>query len=151
SKVLPFAAAQLFGAFAGATLVWIYYFPHWGLTENAETKLACFSTVPPIRKLWSNLISEIIGTFLLVFIAAAIFSRAVAMIGPVGEFAPYLIACLVWGIGLSLGGMAGFAINPARDLGPRIAHALIPISGKGRSDWGYALVPLIGPLIGSSL
>ena len=89
-----------------------------------------------------------IGTFVLVFLVGAIFSKAVAGTGFAPGYGPYLVACLVWGIGLSLGGPTGYAINPARDLGPRIAHAILPIAGKGRSDWGYAIVPIIGPLIG---
>jgi len=95
-----------------------------------------------------NAVSEIIGTFVLVFVVGAIFSKAVAGTGFVPGLGPYLVACLVWAIGLSLGGPTGYAINPARDLGPRIAHAILPIAGKGPSDWGYALVPIIGPLVG---
>ena len=97
------------------------------------------------------MISEIIGTFILVFVVGAIFSRAVSAAGPAPGLGPYLVACLVWGIGLSLGGTTGYAINPARDLGPRIAHTLLPISGKGPSDWSYAFVPIIGPLIGGGI
>jgi glycerol uptake facilitator protein len=150
-KVLPYAAAQLLGAFAGATLVWIYFLPHWRETPDPGTKLACFCTAPAIRNLPSNLICETIGSFLLVLVVAAMFSKGVSAIAPVGALGPYMVASLVWGIGLSLGGTTGYAINPARDLGPRIAHALWPISRKGHSDWGYALVPVVGPLLGAIL
>jgi len=151
SKLVPYIAAQLLGALAGATLVWLQYLPHWKETTEPGLKLACYSTSPAIRNPASNAISEIIGTFVLVFIAGAIFSRAVAGSGYPPGFGPYLVGLLVWAIGLSLGGPTGYAINPARDLGPRIAHAILPIAGKGTSDWGYALVPVIGPLIGGSI
>jgi glycerol uptake facilitator protein len=105
-------------------------------------KLAVFCTAPAIRSVTANLISEIIGTFL-VFVAGAIFAKAVANEGPAAGLGPYLVGCLVWAIGLSLGGTTGYAINPGRDLGPRIAHAVLPISGKGRSDWGYAGIPVL--------
>ncbi|HEV2117648.1 MAG TPA: MIP/aquaporin family protein [Terriglobales bacterium] len=150
-KVLPYAVAQLLGAFTGATLVWLYFLPHWRETPDPGTKLACFCTTPAIRNFPSNLLCEVIGTFLLVLVVGAMFSRAVGAIAPVGGLGPYLVASLVWGIGLSLGGTTGYAINPARDLGPRIAHSLWPISRKGHSDWGYALVPVVGPLLGGIL
>jgi glycerol uptake facilitator protein len=98
----------------------------------------------------ANLISEIIGTAVLVFVVGAIFSKAIAATGP-GALGPYLVGSLVWGIGLSLGGTTGYAINPARDLGPRIAHALLPVAGKGESEWSYAPIPVIGPLLGGAL
>ena len=151
AKVLPYAAAQLLGAFAGATLVWLYFLPHWRETWDPGIKLACFCTAPAIRNFASNLLCEIIGTFLLVFVVGAMFSKAVSTVGPVGGLGPYLVASLVWGIGLSLGGTTGYAINPARDLGPRLAHALWPIARKGNSDWSYALVPVVGPLLGGIL
>jgi glycerol uptake facilitator protein len=152
SKVVPYISAQLIGAFAGAVLVWLHFYPHWKETPDPAAKLAVFCTAPAIRKPVANLISEIIGTLVLVFVVAAIFSKAVASAGglPPG-FGAYLVACLVWGIGLSLGGTTGYAINPARDLGPRIAHAVLPIAGKGTSDWAYAAVPVIGPLIGGGI
>src|SRR5580704_8648097 len=152
SKVVPYISAQLIGAFAGAVLVWLHFYPHWKETPEPAAKLAVFCTAPAIRNRVANLISEIIGTLVLVFIVAAIFSRAVASAGglPPG-FGAYLVACLVWGIGLSLGGTTGYAINPARDRGPRIAHAILPIAGKGASDWAYAAVPVIGPLIGGGI
>jgi len=149
SKLALYLPAQLLGAFAGATLVWLHYFPHWKETLDPSLKLAVFCTSPAIRNLFANLISEIIGTFVLVFIVGAIFSKAVA--GIAGGLGPYLVASLVWGIGLSLGGTTGYAINPARDLGPRIAHALLPIPGKRDSDWSYATIPVVGPLLGSGL
>ena len=151
SKFVPLATAQLLGAFVGAILVWLHYLPHWKETPDASLKLAVFSTAPAIRNTAANLISEIIGTFVLVFIAGAIFAKAVAKDGPAAGLGPYLVGCLVWAIGLSLGGTTGYAINPARDLGPRIAHAVLPIAGKGNSDWGYAAIPVVGPLVGASL
>jgi len=149
SKIALYLPAQLLGAFVGATLVWLHYFPHWKETVDPSLKLAVFCTSPAIRSLLLNLISEISGTFVLVFIVGAVFSRAVA--GIAGGLGPYLVASLVWGIGLSLGGTTGYAINPARDLGPRIAHALLPIPGKRDSDWSYATIPVVGPLLGSGL
>jgi glycerol uptake facilitator protein len=149
-KCLPYIAAQLLGAIVGATLVWVHYLPHWKETPDAATKLACFCTAPAIRKTLANLVSEIIATAVLVFVVGAIFSKAIATTGP-GALGPYLGGSLVWGIGLSLGGTTGYAINPARDLGPRLAHAVLPIAGKGKSDWSYAPIPVIGPLIGGAL
>jgi glycerol uptake facilitator protein len=149
-KCLPYIAAQLLGAMAGAALVWVHYLPHWKETPDAATKLACFCTAPAIRRVAANLISEIIGTATLVFVVGAIFSKAIAANGP-GALGPYLVGSLVWGIGLSLGGTTGYAINPARDLGPRAAHALLPVAGKGGSDWSYAPIPVIGPLVGGAL
>ena len=149
-KCLPYIAAQLLGAMAGAALVWVHYLPHWKETPDAGLKLACFCTAPAIRKAAANLASEIIGTAVLVFVVGAIFSKAIAAGGP-GALGPYLVASLVWGIGLSLGGTTGYAINPARDLGPRLAHAILPIAGKGGSDWSYAGIPVVGPLLGGAL
>jgi glycerol uptake facilitator protein len=151
-KIVPYIAAQMLGAFVGAVLVWLHFLPHWKETPDPSLKLAVFCTAPAIRKWAANLISEIIGTFVLVFVVAAIFSKAVG--SPTGlavGLGPYLVAALVWGIGLSLGGTTGYAINPARDLGPRIAHAVLPVAGKGASDWGYAGIPILGPLIGGGL
>jgi glycerol uptake facilitator protein len=140
----------MLGAVVGAGLVWLHYLPHWKETPDAPAKLACFCTAPAIRSLIPNLISEIIGTFVLVFVVGAIFSKNVAAAGP-GSLGPYLVGSLVWGIGLSLGGTTGYAINPARDLGPRVAHAILPIAEKGGSDWGYAPIPVVGPLVGGML
>ncbi len=149
-KCLPYMAAQLLGALVGAVLVWLHYLPHWKETPDAAAKLACFCTAPAIRGAAANLLSEIIGTAVLVFVVGAIFSRAIASNGP-GALGPYLVGSLVWGIGLSLGGTTGYAINPARDLGPRLAHALLPIADKGGSDWRYAPIPVLGPLAGGAL
>jgi glycerol uptake facilitator protein len=151
SKLVPYILAQLLGATTGATLVWLHYLPHWRETSDPSLKLACYSTGPAIRSVATNVMSEIIGTFVLVFVVGAIFSKAVAASGFAPGFGPYLVACLVWGIGLSLGGPTGYAINPARDLGPRIAHAILPIAGKGPSDWGYAIVPALSPLVGGGI
>jgi glycerol uptake facilitator protein len=151
TKLVPFVAAQMFGAFVGAGLVWLHYLPHWKETPDSSLKLAVFCTGPAIRNAAANLVSEIIGTFVLVFVAGAIFSKAVAKDGPTAGLGPYLVGCLVWAIGLSLGGTTGYAINPARDLGPRIAHAVLPIAGKGNSDWSYASIPVVGPLVGGGL
>jgi len=151
SNVLPFIAAQMLGAFTGAALVWLHYHPHWAATPDTGAKLACFSTGPAIRKPVANLVSEAIGTFVLVFVVAAIFSKRSWATGVSPGLGPYLVGSLIWGIGLSLGGTTGYAINPARDLGPRLAHAVLPISGKGDSDWSYAAVPVVGPVIGGAL
>ena len=151
SKVLPYSVAQLVGAFAGAVVVWIHYGPHWELTGDQDLKLGTFCTIPAVRRPLANLASEIIGTFVLVVVASAIFSSRVAASGLAAGVGPLLVGSLVWGIGLSLGGTTGYAINPARDLGPRLAHALLPIPGKRDSDWGYAAIPILGPLIGAVL
>lgn len=141
--------AQMIGAIIGATLVWLHYLPHWAETPDAGAKLACFSTGPAIRNTGTNLISEIIGTFVLVFVILSIFGPATAAAGGAAVgIGPFLVAALVWGIGLSLGGPTGYAINPARDLGPRIAHLILPIAGKGGSDWSYSWIPVVGPFIG---
>src|SRR6266852_4605503 len=150
-RFVPYLVAQMAGAFTGAILVWLHFLPHWEETPDQALKLACFCTAAAIRKLGANLISEILGTLVLVLVVGAIFSKAVAASGPASGLGPYLVAALVWGIGLSLGGTTGYAINPARDLGPRLAHSVLPIAGKGSSDWGYAIVPVLGPLIGGAL
>src|SRR5215475_13377897 len=149
--VLPFISAQVLGAMAGAALVWLHYFPHWRETADANAKLACFCTAPAIRNAWANVVSEFIGTFVLVFVVGAIFSKAVSPNGPAPALGPYLVGSLVWGIGLSLGGTTGYAINPARDFGPRLAYAILPIAGKRSSDWGYAAIPVFGPLIDGAI
>jgi glycerol uptake facilitator protein len=151
SKFLPLATAQILGAIFGAVLVWLHYLPHWRETEDPDLKLACFSTMPAIRNFGANMISEIIGTFVLVVGAVAISSKKVAVGGPAAALGPYLVGVLVWAIGLSLGGTTGYAINPARDLGPRIAHSFLPLGRKPGSGWSYALVPVLGPLIGAAL
>lgn len=149
-SVPAYLAAQLLGAFLGAAIVWLAYLPHWAATESPGSKLAVFCTGPAIRKPLSNLITEVIGTAVLVLGVLAILTPR--NLNPdygwnVG-FGPALVGVIVWAIGLSLGGPTGYAINPARDLGPRIAHALLPIAGKGNSDWSYAWVPVVGPIIG---
>jgi glycerol uptake facilitator protein len=151
SQTPLYVSAQMLGAILGAVLVWLHYLPHWARTEDSIRKRACFCTSPAIRHIPSNLLSEVIGTFVLVFVAAVIFSGRLAPDGLPPGFGPFLVGLLVWGIGLSLGGATGYAINPARDLGPRIVHALLPIAGKGPSGWDYAAVPVAGPIIGAVL
>lgn len=155
SKVALFIAAQMAGAAMGAFLVWLMYRDHFNETEDGGAKLACFSTGPAIRNYTSNAISEIIGTFVLIF---AIFY----LVGPsleghgiehaklgLGTLGALPVALVVVAIGLSLGGTTGYAINPARDLGPRIMHAILPMKNKGTSDWGYALIPVVAPIVGA--
>lgn len=146
--IIPIILLQILGGFLGAVLVWLTYLAHWKETKDPVLKLGVFSTSPAIRNPLSNLITEIIGTFALVFGIGSIFGKATShgLMSP--GMGPYLVGILVWSIGLSLGGPTGYAINPARDLGPRLAHALLPISGKGKSDWSYAWIPVLGPVIG---
>jgi glycerol uptake facilitator protein len=151
-----FIIAQFLGAFVGAVLVWLAYLPHWEETEDEGLKLGVFCTAPAIYNTPANIITEIIGTFVLVFgifgivaNAGSVEGGAAAVIGT--GLNPLLVGLLVVGIGLSLGGPTGYAINPARDLGPRIAHAVLPIAGKGGNDWGYAWIPVVGPIIGGIL
>ncbi|SDM24118.1 MIP/aquaporin family protein [Sediminibacillus halophilus] len=143
AKVPMYISAQVLGAIIGAGIVFCNYLPHWRATDDPGAKLGVFSTDPAIRSPFSNLISEIIGTFVLVmgllFIGANEFTEGLN---------PMIVGLLIVAIGMSLGGATGYAINPARDLGPRIAHALLPIPGKGSSDWGYSWVPLAGPVLG---
>jgi glycerol uptake facilitator protein len=146
--VPEYFAGEFVGAFIGATLVWLAYLDHWRETEDPGLKLACFSTAPAIRNTVSNLITEVIGTFVLVFGVMAIFADKVTAATGLGGL---IVGLLVLGIGLSLGGPTGYAINPARDLGPRIMHAILPIAGKGESDWSYAWIPVVGPLIGAAI
>lgn len=149
SKVPGYIAAQMLGAMIGALLVYLSYLPHWKETPDPGAKRAVFCTAPGIRHTPGNLICEIIGTAVLVFGALAIPSKSNFVVeGWATGFGPLLMGLLVFGIGLSLGGPTGYAINPARDLGPRIIHALLPIPGKGSSDWGYAWIPVVGPIIG---
>lgn len=148
SQMIATMAAQLIGAFLGAVVVWVTYLGHWRETDDPGLKLGVFSTAPAFRNVTTNMLTEIIGTVVLVFGVGAIFSGATAPDGPASGLGPYLVAMLVWGIGLSLGGPTGYAINPARDLGPRIAHQLLPIAGKGSSDWEYGWIPVVAPLIG---
>lgn len=148
SQVPAYVVAQFIGAMIGALLVWLTYWPHFARTENPDFKLACFCTAPAVRNAPSNLFSEIIGTFVLVL---AVLFLAVSVFG-LGALDALPVGLLVLAIGLSLGGTTGYAINPARDLGPRIVHALLPMpGGKRDSDWGYAWIPVVGPLVGAGL
>ena len=143
AQVPYYLSGQLVGAFLGACLVYLHYLPHWGRTEDPAGKLAIFCTGPAIRHTPGNFISEFLGTFILMFGISAIGANRFAE-----GLNPMVVGALVLAIGISLGGTTGYAINPARDLGPRIAHALLPIPGKGGSDWGYAWIPIVGPLLG---
>ena len=147
-KVLPYLLAQIAGGFCGATLVWLHYIPHWRATEDPSLKLAVFATGPAIRKLPANFLSEALATLALIVVLGAISSKLVLTTGAVAGLSPLLVSCIVWGVGLGLGPTTGYAINPARDLGPRLAHWVLPIAGKGSSDWPYAWVPILGPCAG---
>lgn len=144
SKLFPYISAQMIGAFLGATLVWIYHLPHWAQTESKAAKLAAFATDPAIRSKGPNFVSEMISTMVLMIGLKGIGAISTGL-------GPFAVGILVWAIGLSLGGTTGYAINPARDLGPRLAHALLPIAGKGTSDWQYAWIPVAAPLTGALL
>lgn len=148
SLILPYITGQFAGALTGATLVWLSYKQHFAETEDKDLKLAVFCNAPAIRSTVHNLITEIIGTFLLVFGALSISPAAGSSLGSLDALP---VALLVLGIGLSLGGPTGYAINPARDMGPRLAHFLLPIPGKRDSDWGYSWIPVAGPVIGGLL
>jgi glycerol uptake facilitator protein len=149
SKVAGYIAAQVAGAMFGATLVWLAYLSHWKETSDQGAKLAVFCTAPAIRCTPANLLCETIGAAALVFGALSIPSAAnLGGSGWATGFGPLLVGLLVFAIGLSLGGPTGYAINPARDFGPRLAHALLPIAGKGGSDWAYAWIPVVGPIMG---
>lgn len=145
-----YLAGQMAGAFLGAVLVWLAYLPHWRVTEDQGAKLGVFCTAPAVRRPAANFLCELIGTAVLVLGVLAIAAPQNLQPGTGWDkgFAPALVGVIVWSIGLSLGGPTGYAINPARDLGPRLAHALLPIPGKGGSDWSYAWVPVVGPIVG---
>lgn len=145
NQILPYLSGQFCGAFFGAILVYLSYFPHWSQTESCEDKLAVFCTSPAIRNFPANIITELTGTFVLVLVIIALSTKAVL---DTGISTPLAVGLLVWAIGISLGGPTGYAINPARDLAPRLAHALLPVAGKGSSQWSYAWVPVAAPLIG---
>jgi len=157
ADVPGYIAAQMIGAFLGAVLMWVAYLPHWKATADPASKLAVFSTGPAIRHTAANFVTEVIGTAVLVFGILAIAANAQGLSKP-GDvdlsfvfsrgLQPLLVGVLVLGIGLSLGGPTGYAINPARDLGPRLAHAVLPIPGKGSSDWGYSWIPVVAPVVG---
>jgi glycerol uptake facilitator protein len=153
ASVPLYIVAQVAGGFLGGVIVWLAYLPHWGATPEPASKLAVFSTAPAIRQTGSNLVCEIIGTYTLVLAILAALGPGNFVPGSelAKGFGPVLVGAIVMSIGLSLGGPTGYAINPARDLGPRIAHAVLPIAGKGGSDWGYAWIPIVGPIIGGAL
>jgi len=151
SNVGIFWTGQVLGAFTGASLVWMTYLPHWRVTPDPAAKLAIFCTSPAIRSLPANLLTEVIATTCLIVVGFSFGSKAVSSTGLPAGFGPWLWGVLVWAIGLSLGGPTGYAMNPARDFGPRVAHAILPISDKGNSDWGYAFVPILGPLIAGGI
>jgi glycerol uptake facilitator protein len=151
SQLASMWSAQLLGAMGGAALMALHYGPHWKLTDNPAGKLGIFCTNGAVRNPPFNILSEAVGTAVLVVVAIAIASRGVSATGPAAGLAPWLVSCVVWGIGLSLGGTTGYAINPARDLGPRLVHWLAPIPGKGGSNWSYAYIPIVGPLMGGGL
>jgi len=150
SGVAAYILAQMTGAFLGGVVVWLAYLAHWEVTQDKAAKLGVFCTAPAIRNPVPNLLTEIIGTFILVLGVLAVLSpkNLVPNSGFDTGFAPCLVGVIVWAIGLSLGGPTGYAINPARDLGPRLAHCVLPIAGKGGSDWAYAWIPVAGPVIG---
>lgn len=156
-RVPGYCLAQMLGAIAGAVIVWLAYLPHWRETSDGELKRAVFCTAPAIRNVPANFLCEVIGTFVLMFgvltMKGAFESSPSGSVVPIdlGAFGAIPVALLVWAIGLSLGGPTGYAINPARDLGPRIAHALLPIPGKAENDWSYAWTPVLGPIAGSVL
>jgi glycerol uptake facilitator protein len=149
SDVPIYIAGQFLGAFIGAVLVYLAYLPHWSETEDPGLKLAVYCTGPAIRKTGPNIVCEVIGTaVLLMGVLALGYTESPGALSAEVGLTPLLVGLLVVGIGLSLGGPTGYAINPARDLGPRIAHAVLPIAGKGESDWGYSWIPVVGPIIG---
>jgi glycerol uptake facilitator protein len=150
TRVPGYIAAQMIGAFLGATLVWLAYLPHWRITEDKGLKLAAFSTGPAVRQPLANVLTEVIGTAGLVFGLLVVLTpkNLLPNSGFDTGLGPVLVGLIVWAIGLSLGGPTGFAINPARDLGARLAHFLLPVAGKGDSDWSYSWVPVLGPIIG---
>ena len=150
SGVPAYVTAQILGGFLGGIVVWLAYLPHWAITADKGAKLGVFCTGPAVRRPLANMLTEMIGTAVLVLGVLAILSpkNLVPHSGFDTGFAPFLVGVLVWSIGLSLGGPTGYAINPARDLGPRLAHFFLPIAGKGGSDWGYAWVPVVGPILG---
>jgi glycerol uptake facilitator protein len=153
AKVPLYIAAQIAGGFLGAVIVWLAYLPHWKATPDPVSKLAVFSTTPAIRQRGPNFVSELIGGFALVLALLAVLSPGNFVPGSdlAKGFGPVLVGVIIMAIGLSLGGPTGYAINPARDLGPRIAHAVLPIPGKGGSDWSYAWIPILAPTIGGVL
>lgn len=156
SLVPGYVLAQLLGAFAGATIVWLAYLPHWAITDDAEAKRAIFCTAPAVRQAPANFLCEFIATFVFILGVLTIKGAVENPLSPasvpidLGALGALPVALLVWAIGLSLGGPTGYAINPARDLGPRLAHAILPIPGKAHSDWPYAWIPIIAPIAGAA-
>lgn len=149
--VLPYIVAQMLGGFVGAALVYAYYKNHYDATDDPEAKLSTFCTIPAIRSYGRNLFSEIVGTFVLVFVILALSTDSNTPEVGMGSLGAFPVAMLIVAIGMSLGGTTGYAINPARDLAPRLAHALLPIKGKGTSDWAYSWIPVLGPVVGGFL
>ncbi|SFM11754.1 MIP/aquaporin family protein [Pelosinus propionicus] len=152
AQAIPTMLVQILGGIAGATVTWLMFLPHWGATDSKEGKLSVFATGPAINSPMANLLSELLAT---AFLLIAFFTTASKAVQGNPGFGTglniYIIAMIIWGIGLSMGGTTGYAINPARDLGPRIAHAILPIASKGSSNWGYAWIPIVGPMLGASL
>ena len=148
--VVPYIFAQVMGAFCGATVVYIFYKDHFDLTEDQATKLSVFSTIPAVKNYWRNLISEMVGTFILILVILFLSTKANAAEVGLGTIGALPVALLVVVIGMSLGGTTGYAINPARDFGPRLAHFFLPIKGKGSSQWNYSWVPVVGPILGAA-
>ena len=153
-QFLMTSVVQILGGIVGAAIVWLAYLPHWEVTKDPAAKLGIFCTAPAIRKMGPAFLCEFIATFFLVFVIWMIFSSKFAygflgLNGAAAGLGPYIVGVLIWALGLSLGGPTGYAMNPARDLGPRIAHAILPIAGKGGSDWEYAWVPILAPLCGA--
>ncbi|MHC1684356.1 MAG: MIP/aquaporin family protein [Clostridiaceae bacterium] len=146
AEVPAYIIAQMIGGFLGATLVWLSYLPHWEATEDKGAKLAVFCTGPAIRNTTSNFIAEVVATFVLVFAILGVGNTKM-----VDGLAPIVVGGIILVLGLTLGGTTGYALNPARDLAPRIAHFLLPIAGKGDSDWGYAWIPVVAPIVGGIL
>lgn len=149
--VLPYIVAQMLGGFLGAVLVYLYYKDHYDVTDDPAAKLSTFCTIPAIRNYGRNLFSEIVGTFVLVFVILALSMQNNLPEVGMGSLGAFPVAMLIVALGMSLGGTTGYAINPARDLAPRIAHAILPIKGKGPSDWAYSWVPVLGSIIGGFL
>jgi len=149
--VLPYIVAQMLGGFVGAVLVYAFYKDHYDATDDPATKLSTFCTIPAIRNYGRNLFSEIIGTFVLVFVILVLATESNTPEVGMGSLGAFPVAMLIVALGMSLGGTTGYAINPARDLAPRLAHAVLPIRGKGTNDWAYSWVPVLGPIIGGVL
>ena len=151
SSVLPYSASQILGGIIGAMLVYIFYKDHFDLTEDKDAKLGVFSTIPAVKNHWRNMFCELLGTFVLMLVILFLGDKHNAAEVGLGSIGAIPVALLVVAIGMSLGGTTGYAINPARDLGPRIAHHLLPIKGKGGSQWSYSWIPVLGPILGSAL